>query len=588
MAEHFTRVQFSNFKAFPRFSIALRGMNILVGPNNSGKSTILSAFRALETGLRRANARRPDILPGPDGERFGYELTQSTIPISLENVHTEYVDQDSSVAFTLSNGNQLVLFFPEEGGARLFPRVEGPQVRRPKDFREQFPVSVALVPVLGPIEHKEAVLDPETVRRSLMTHRASSHFRNYWYHFPEGFTDFSDLVHQTWPEMTIEPPERPSVMTDELLMFCTEHRMTRELFWAGFGFQVWCQLLTHLVRASSETILVIDEPEIYLHPEVQRQLLAILRDTGSDVLVATHSTEIMGEADPSEIILVNKTKRSGDRLRDVEGVQQALDMVGSVQNITLTQLARSQKLLFVEGSWDWGVLRRFARRVGLRDLAAGKDVTAIESGGFTSWDRIKALAWGFDSLLDSGMSVGAVFDSDFWCTEELEALKTELEEHLDFAHFLARKELENYLLEPAVLEKALQTALREQERRSGKRRNLSSSIAEVLATVTTPQKASLQGQYVTRRVEYLEPRSRRDRSTIATETIERFESLWSDITLRMQVVKGKDTLRALRAEVQQECGVTLTDIRIIDAFEADEIPRELLDLLRRIDRFRSG
>lgn len=153
-------------------------MNILVGPNNSGKSTILSTFRALEAGVRRANARRPEILRGPDGERAGYELTQDAVPISLENVHTDYAEEDSSVTFTISNGNELVLFFPKSGGARLFPRVNGPQIRRPKEFQEQFPVSIAIVPVLGPIEPKESVLNAETVRRSLMTHRASSHFRN--------------------------------------------------------------------------------------------------------------------------------------------------------------------------------------------------------------------------------------------------------------------------------------------------------------------------------------------------------------------------------------------------------------------------
>ena len=74
-------------------------------------------------------------------------------------------------------------------------------------------------------------------------------------------------------------------------MFCLEDRMTRELYWAGFGFQIWCQLLTHLCRAQDSSLVVIDEPEVYLHPDVQRQLIGILRELGPDVLLATHSTE---------------------------------------------------------------------------------------------------------------------------------------------------------------------------------------------------------------------------------------------------------------------------------------------------------
>jgi predicted ATP-dependent endonuclease of OLD family len=120
--------------------------------------------------------------------------------------------------------------------------------------------------------------------------------------------------------MEIGPPELDR-STGELSMFCLEERMTRELYWVGFGFQIWCQLLTHLSRARGSALIIVDEPEIYLHPDVQRQLLGIVRDIGAPVLMATHSSEIMSEADPSEIVLVEKRKRFGERLKDISGVQ---------------------------------------------------------------------------------------------------------------------------------------------------------------------------------------------------------------------------------------------------------------------------
>lgn len=43
----FTSVAFHNYKAFQQFSISLDDINILVGPNNSGKSTVIGAFRIL-------------------------------------------------------------------------------------------------------------------------------------------------------------------------------------------------------------------------------------------------------------------------------------------------------------------------------------------------------------------------------------------------------------------------------------------------------------------------------------------------------------------------------------------------------------
>lgn len=78
----------------------------------------------------------------------------------------------------------------------------------------------------------------------------------------------------------------------------------------GFGFQVWCQLLTHVSRAASKDILVVDEPETYLHPNVQRRLLAILRGTGAQVLLATHSAPIVMDAGPYEVYqLTHKARK---------------------------------------------------------------------------------------------------------------------------------------------------------------------------------------------------------------------------------------------------------------------------------------
>lgn len=150
--------------------------------------------------------------------------------------------------------------------------------------------------------------------------------------------------------MEIELPRRNGMLTGEIVMFCRENRIPREVYWSGFGFQIWCQLLTHISRCKESTILIVDEPEVYLHPDVQRQLLGILRDSGPDIIIATHSTEIMGEADPSEILIINKQKKVAERLKDIEGVQKALNEVGSIQNITLTQLARNGRILLSKGA----------------------------------------------------------------------------------------------------------------------------------------------------------------------------------------------------------------------------------------------
>jgi predicted ATPase len=78
----FARVDFSRFKAFQKFSLSLRHFNILVGPNNAGKSTILIAFRILAAAIRKANTRKPEMVPGPQGRTWGYTIDLSAISVA--------------------------------------------------------------------------------------------------------------------------------------------------------------------------------------------------------------------------------------------------------------------------------------------------------------------------------------------------------------------------------------------------------------------------------------------------------------------------------------------------------------------------
>jgi predicted ATPase len=61
----FVRVVFSRFKAFKSFSIELKHFNVLVGPNNAGKSTVLAAFRILAAAMRTASTFKAETLRGP-------------------------------------------------------------------------------------------------------------------------------------------------------------------------------------------------------------------------------------------------------------------------------------------------------------------------------------------------------------------------------------------------------------------------------------------------------------------------------------------------------------------------------------------
>ena len=289
---NFVRVDFNRFKAFETFTLHLRHFNILVGPNNAGKSTILTAFRILAAAMRKAVSRKPEIVQTPRGLGYGYKVDLSDIAVSEENIFYNYDDfTPATVTFTISNRNKLILYFPERHSCVLLLEASK-QVLSPTVFRSQFKCQIGFVPILGPVEHSEPRYEKEAARLALFNYRAARNFRNIWHHYPERFDEFRDILIETWPGMDIQRPFIEGSGKDaRLYMFCPEDRIPREIFWAGFGFQVWCQMLTHLIQSSDVALFLIDEPDIYLHSELQRQLLSLLRNLGPDIMIATHSTE---------------------------------------------------------------------------------------------------------------------------------------------------------------------------------------------------------------------------------------------------------------------------------------------------------
>jgi energy-coupling factor transporter ATP-binding protein EcfA2 len=403
-----TSVRFSRYKAFENFQLALQDFNVLVGPNNAGKSTIIGAFRILAEGLRKARARNAEPIDVRGFAGWGYRLNIADLPIAAENIFFDYDDSSpAQVNFRLSNGNHLKLYFPEQGACYLVPESAKRVPRTPSHFRTDFDIEIGFVPILGPVEQKERLYEKEAARLALLTSGASRNFRNIWHHYPEEFERFRELVKLTWPGMDIEPPESAGD-TRHLVMFCPEERHPRELCWSGYGFQVWCQMLTFIVKAATASILVIDEPDIYLHSDLQRQLVSLLRELGPDILIATHSTEIIAECEPNSLLSVHKKKASAQRVKDASQLKRVFSALGSNLNPTLTQLAKTRRVVFVEGL-DFQILSAFARTLGEQRVANRADFAVVQTEGFNP-KRAVDLAAGIDATVGSRVLRAVVLD----------------------------------------------------------------------------------------------------------------------------------------------------------------------------------
>lgn len=576
------KVDFHYYKAFKSFTMNLTDFDVLVGPNNAGKSTVLGAFRILSEGIRKANSRKAERIIGPNGLAWGYSLDLDEIPVSLENVFHNYDErQPASIKFSLDDGKSLVLFFPERGVCFLIPEGAG-ATNSPAIFKRNFPVKIGFVPVLGPVEHRESIYQKEAARRALLTHKASRNFRNIWYHYPEGFNEFRELIRSTWPGMDIKPPE---MITDGdenfLAMFCPEENVPREIYWAGFGFQVWCQMLTFLLQARDATILVIDEPDIYLHSDLQRQLVSILRDLNIQIVIATHSIEIISEVESRSLLTIHKKRKNATRISNPKDLQAIYELLGSNVNPILTQLSKTRRALFLEGK-DFQLLSLFARKLKYNSVANRSDFAVVPVEGFNP-QKVKDFSHGIEITLGMPILKSVIFDRDYRSVEEIDDITRELKSICKIAVIHRRKEIENFLLQPIVLERAVLAALAQRESShtwsAGSAERVLNEIADTFRTTILPQYLAQRRRFFKRKDPGIAD------ATIDTQGIMEFEKEWSTLEGKLKLVPGKEVLSAFNGFLEKDCSLSLTSHMIINAFTKADMDSELIGLIDGLKYF---
>jgi hypothetical protein len=438
---------------------------------------------------------------------------------------------------------------------------------------------------LGPVEHNEPLYEKEAARLALFNYHAARNFRNIWYHYPEKFDKFREILQQTWPGMDILPPEREmSHERPRLHMFCPEGRIPREIFWAGFGFQVWCQMLTHLVQSDGASLFLIDEPDIYLHSELQRQLLALLRNLGPDILLATHSTEIVSEAEPDDIVLIEKHQRNAKRIKQPSQLIEVFAALGSNLNPILTQLAKTRRAVFVEGT-DFQIISRFAMKCEQPKVANRIEFAVIPAQGFNP-ERIRNLKAGMEFTLGTSILAAAVFDRDFRSGIEKQRIISECKKFCDFSLMHDEKEIENFVLVPVAIDRAVARRLAERAKRTGAKYEFNGCARQILQEFAAERKNYIVAQFLARRKAFERLNSPKlDEATVNEAALKEFEAAWQDEPARLRAIPGKEALSAINNYLQGQFNISISSMAIIEAIKFEEIPIGMVELVSKLADF---
>ncbi len=161
-----------------------------------------------------------------------------------------------------------------------------------------------------------------------------------------------------------------------------------------------------------------------------------------------------------------------------------------------------------------------------------------------------------------------------------------MERHCALVQIHKRKELENFLLVPEAILRAVKRRVAERNNRTEENVQFDEDVLELLINLTDPIRRSVEAKYLSKRRPFEKSRNPSlDDSTISEMLMTEFDNVWEKAEERFRLVPGKTTIASLNKYLQKKYFVTITVSLVIDCFLKSEVPSEMVDLIDRIATF---
>lgn len=569
------KVEIENYKAFKRFKVEFGARTLLVGPNNAGKTTLVSALRLIAHLVRPGQLRRFEAI---GGQTAAVRLDLDSLDIPTANLAHNYAERPSTIRAHFDEGLELRISLEAAGPSLGSWYYEDLELTRPELVRRMLKTTMGVVPPVAPLEMEESVLTERYVRRQIDGPLSPRHFRNQWLNCVElslDYASFKELVQETLPGLDVLMPEVRMLADKTILtMNFREGRFVGEIGWAGHGIQVWLQILSHLVRLSDRKCVILDEPDVYLHPDLQRRIVALGKSLRLEqFIVASHSVDILNEFAPEDIVIVDKSRRVGRVLGDMEDVQRLMSDLGSTANINVARLVRSRTCLFVEGD-DFQILRRVSAAAGVDEFAEARDFAVVSIEGFSNWERLRHVDWVMRNLTGETVKLHVMLDRDYRCEEEVAEISAALGEMGVRCHVWKRKELENYLLVPEAIAAAVNY-------HEGQDRVTPGEIEGVLRECADNQRHKIEAQRMAAEFEFRRRKGEKiAQATLSERVLDEVATLWEDEWVN--AVGGKEVLSEMRRRLQEVGIHPPSNNAILASMQAEQIDEELVNACRAV------
>jgi ABC-type cobalamin/Fe3+-siderophores transport system ATPase subunit len=415
-----TKLTLRNFKSIDEQVYDFTLFDLLVGRNNSGKSTVLQAMAiwqfcvdAFQASDRKGNKGIQVVLPNftalpvPEFNLLWKDRTDRKYPkdddgkrkqeFILIEIMLEWknsANQSGAFGVELRYHSSQTMYAIPVGGWKQFRECEA---------RGDLP-RIAYVPPFSGLEPTEKFLDVSPMRQQVGKGQPGSVLRNLLLrvskppardgenktaqatHASEDWSELASMV-KRWFSVEISPPRYESTKDVYITVEYKQNRQAYDVIAGGSGFHQILTLLAFLFGYRPTTLL-LDEPDAHLHVHLQREVLDYFKrksqELGIQFLIATHAEEFVRGVDVSQIVSLLHKKPT--RVQSTPAVLQAM---ANVSNDEIMRLMASPYILYVEGESDERILRAWAGMCEAQD-AIDKLCFKVMGGG--SKQNMKAQA----------------------------------------------------------------------------------------------------------------------------------------------------------------------------------------------------
>lgn len=422
-----TKLMLQNFKQFPALEMDFDpGTNVLIGDNETGKSTVLLAIDLVNSASRsrvetlglEAIINRQAVLAFLDSEKKFSDLPVVMVDVFLQEGDQPYFNGRQNQIGDDYDGIRMKIAVSDDYHLAIKQMLE----HDPQNFPFEY-YSVTFHTFSGepfssyrrPLKHlhlDSSRIDSEYAAKEytravfgLHTEIAERHrLENLYRRGKEGFRDkqLSEVNKKLPPyEFGIRSSTRASLETDLVI---TQDGISIEN--RGKGAQCFIKTEFALGRRNVQgglDVLLLEEPENHLSHTNMKRLVEQLAHTGSTQLfIATHSSHICSRLDLRNALLLGTLQNTG-RLKKLSPKTAGFFMKAPDNNVL--EFALSKKVILVEGDAEFILMEEFYNRISGGGTPQGDQVHIISIGG-TSFKRYLELA----NLLN--IKVAAIRDND--------------------------------------------------------------------------------------------------------------------------------------------------------------------------------